>query len=182
MFWALLAQACRKSLSVPGDFILAVNISPSQVRDQWFPEKVLRTLAGNRLSGAPLRDRSHRKRYDRRHSTRQDGADVAEEPRRENRARRFRHRLFVAVLAARAADRQIEDRPKLRRSPWSRIARTPPSSAPWWVWAKRWGSNVTAEGVEDVETADALRAVGCLLGQGYLFGKAIEMPIYASNT
>ncbi|MBK6704034.1 MAG: EAL domain-containing protein [Caulobacteraceae bacterium] len=44
MFWALLAQACRKALDAPGEFILAVNISPSQVRDQWFPEKVLRTL------------------------------------------------------------------------------------------------------------------------------------------
>ncbi len=44
MFWALLAQACRKALDAPGEFILAVNISPSQIRDQWFPEKVLRTL------------------------------------------------------------------------------------------------------------------------------------------
>ncbi len=50
MFWALLAQACRKALDAPGEFMLAVNISPSQMRDQWFPEKVLRTLAAKPAS------------------------------------------------------------------------------------------------------------------------------------
>ncbi|MGE3143352.1 MAG: putative bifunctional diguanylate cyclase/phosphodiesterase, partial [Hyphomonadaceae bacterium] len=52
MFWGLLARACRDALKAPGEFTLSVNISPSQVRDQWFPEKVLRT-AGE--AGFPVR-------------------------------------------------------------------------------------------------------------------------------
>jgi EAL domain-containing protein (putative c-di-GMP-specific phosphodiesterase class I) len=43
---------------------------------------------------------------------------------------------------------------------------------------KALGLNVTAEGVEDEETALALRDLGCGLAQGYLFGKAIPKPIY----
>ena len=30
MFWALLAQACRRALGCAGEFMLAVNISPSK--------------------------------------------------------------------------------------------------------------------------------------------------------
>jgi EAL domain-containing protein (putative c-di-GMP-specific phosphodiesterase class I) len=43
---------------------------------------------------------------------------------------------------------------------------------------KALGLNVTAEGVEDVDTVDALKAINCGLGQGYLFGAAAEFPIY----
>ncbi|MBK6704035.1 MAG: EAL domain-containing protein [Caulobacteraceae bacterium] len=38
---------------------------------------------------------------------------------------------------------------------------------------------MTAEGVEDEETAAALRAMGCELAQGYLYGAATEFPQYA---
>jgi EAL domain-containing protein (putative c-di-GMP-specific phosphodiesterase class I) len=31
---------------------------------------------------------------------------------------------------------------------------------------------VTAEGIEDEQVCDYLREIGCLQGQGYLFGKA----------
>jgi EAL domain-containing protein (putative c-di-GMP-specific phosphodiesterase class I) len=37
---------------------------------------------------------------------------------------------------------------------------------------------VTAEGVESMETADALRALGCEQAQGFLFGK----PVSANET
>ena len=43
---------------------------------------------------------------------------------------------------------------------------------------KALGLEVTAEGVEDEATAEALRAMGCHLAQGYLFGAAIEFPRY----
>jgi EAL domain-containing protein (putative c-di-GMP-specific phosphodiesterase class I) len=43
---------------------------------------------------------------------------------------------------------------------------------------KALGLKVTAEGVEDVATADALRVMGCEFAQGFLYGAAIELPNY----
>ena len=40
------------------------------------------------------------------------------------------------------------------------------------------GLVVTAEGVEDFETARALRDIGCDYGQGYAYGKAAAFPFY----
>jgi EAL domain-containing protein (putative c-di-GMP-specific phosphodiesterase class I) len=40
------------------------------------------------------------------------------------------------------------------------------------------GLEVTAEGVEDGATAEALTAMGCEFAQGYLFGPAVEFPSY----
>jgi EAL domain-containing protein (putative c-di-GMP-specific phosphodiesterase class I) len=45
---------------------------------------------------------------------------------------------------------------------------------------KALGLQVTAEGVEDSETADALRAMGCDFAQGFLYGPAGEAPHYAN--
>jgi EAL domain-containing protein (putative c-di-GMP-specific phosphodiesterase class I) len=44
---------------------------------------------------------------------------------------------------------------------------------------KALGLQVTAEGVEDEATAEALRAMGCEFAQGYLYGAAIELPHYS---
>jgi EAL domain-containing protein (putative c-di-GMP-specific phosphodiesterase class I) len=43
------------------------------------------------------------------------------------------------------------------------------------------GLQVTAEGVEDEATGDALRAMGCEFAQGYLYGSAVELPAYCNN-
>jgi EAL domain-containing protein (putative c-di-GMP-specific phosphodiesterase class I) len=40
------------------------------------------------------------------------------------------------------------------------------------------GLQVTAEGVEDAATADALRQMNCEFAQGFLYGPAIEFPRY----
>jgi EAL domain-containing protein (putative c-di-GMP-specific phosphodiesterase class I) len=45
---------------------------------------------------------------------------------------------------------------------------------------KALGLKVTAEGVEDEATAEALRAMGCEFAQGYLYGAAAELPSYLS--
>jgi EAL domain-containing protein (putative c-di-GMP-specific phosphodiesterase class I) len=44
---------------------------------------------------------------------------------------------------------------------------------------KALGLEVTAEGVEDKATADALCAMGCELAQGFLYGAAVESPHYS---
>lgn len=45
LFWALLPRSCEEALRVSSSLRIAVNLSPSQVLDQWFPQKVLRALA-----------------------------------------------------------------------------------------------------------------------------------------
>ena len=59
---------------------------------------------------------------------------------------------------------------RLTRSGLSIVEWNPISGAP---------LEVTAEGIEDAPTMDALRGMGCQFGQGYLFGAAIEHPVYA---
>jgi EAL domain-containing protein (putative c-di-GMP-specific phosphodiesterase class I) len=43
--------------------------------------------------------------------------------------------------------------------------------------ARALGLKVTAEGVEDEATAEALRGMGCELAQGYLYGHAVAVPL-----
>jgi diguanylate cyclase (GGDEF)-like protein len=180
MFWALLAQACRKSLDAPGEFRLAVNISPSQVRDQWFPEKVLRTLRetgfpAQRLEievteSAMIGDMERAKTA--LMSLKNQGVKIALDDFGTGYSSLFLlralpidklkiDRSFVASLTA---DR--ENATIVRALVGLGIAL---------------GLEVTAEGVEDGPTADALRAMGCEFAQGYLFGPAIEFPSYVED-
>lgn len=178
MFWTLLAQACRKALDVPGDFTLAVNISPSQVRDQWFPEKVLRTLKetgfpAQRLEievteSAMIGDVQRAKTA--LMSLKNQGVKVALDDFGTGYSSLFLlrelpidklkiDRSFVATLTADRENATI-------------------------VGAlvglgKALGLTVTAEGVEDRETAEALAAMNCEFAQGFLYGAAAELPIYA---
>jgi EAL domain-containing protein (putative c-di-GMP-specific phosphodiesterase class I) len=43
------------------------------------------------------------------------------------------------------------------------------------------GLKITAEGVEDRATADALHAMGCELAQGFLFGHARQAPVFQAG-
>jgi diguanylate cyclase (GGDEF)-like protein len=180
MFWALLAQACRKALAAPGEFVLAVNISPSQVRDQWFPEKVLRTLRetgfpAQRLEievteSAMIGDIQRAKSS--LMSLKNQGVKIALDDFGTGYSSLFLlralpidklkiDRSFVATLTA---DR--ENATIVRALVGLGIAL---------------GLQVTAEGVEDGATADALRAMGCEFAQGYLYGAAVELPDYANT-
>ncbi len=177
MFWALLAEACRKALSAPGEFILAVNISPSQVRDQWFPEKVLRTLKetgfpAQRLEievteSAMIGDIQRAKTA--LLSLKNQGVKIALDDFGTGYSSLFllrelpidKIKIDRSFVSAMIADREC-----------ATIVGALVGLG------KALGLNVTAEGVEDIETANALRALGCGLGQGYLYGAAIAEPIY----
>jgi diguanylate cyclase (GGDEF)-like protein len=177
MFWALLAQACRKALDAPGQFILAVNISPSQVRDQWFPEKVLRTL---RECGFPPQrleievtesamigdiDRARTSLM----SLKNQGVKVALDD-------------FGTGYSSLALLRALPiDKLKIDRSFVGSLTRDRENATIVGALVglgKALSLQVTAEGVEDEETAEALRAMGCEFAQGYLFGAAVELPCY----
>jgi diguanylate cyclase (GGDEF)-like protein len=178
MFWALLAQACRKALEAPGEFVLAVNISPSQVRDQWFPEKVLRTL---RETGFPAQ------RLEIEVTESAMIGDVARAKTSlmslKNQGVRIALDDFGTGYSSLFLLRELPiDKLKIDRSFVARITTDRENETI--VGAliglgKALGLKVTAEGVEDEATADALRAMGCEFAQGYLYGQAIEFPQYA---
>jgi diguanylate cyclase (GGDEF)-like protein len=177
MFWALFAQACNKSLSAPGDFVLAVNISPSQVRDQWFPEKVLRTL---RETGFP----PHRLEIEVTESamigdiTRAKASLLS----LKNQGVRIALDDFGTGYSSLFLLRELPiDKLKIDKSFVMTLTADKENSTI--VGAliglgRALGLKVTAEGVEDEETAERLRAMGCELAQGFLFGAAAEKPVY----
>ena len=177
MFWALLAQACRKALSAPGEFQLAVNISPSQVRDQWFPEKVLRTL---KETGFP----SQRLEIEVTESAMIGDIQRAKTAllSLKNQGVKIALDDFGTGYSSLFLLRELPiDKLKIDRSFVSSM--TVDRECATIVGAlvglgKALGLNVTAEGVEDIETVTALKAIGCGLAQGYLFGAAIAEPIY----
>ncbi len=180
MFWALLAQACRKALQAPGDFILAVNISPSQVRDQWFPEKVLRTL---KETGFPPQ---------RLEIEVTESAMIGDIQRAKTSLMSLKNQGVKIALddfgtgySSLSLLRALPiDKLKIDRSFVSSMTTDPESATIVGALVglgRALGLAVTAEGVEDAATVSALTAMGCDLGQGYLFGAAIESPHYDLN-
>jgi len=178
MFWTLLAQACRKALEAPGDFMLAVNISPSQVRDQWFPEKVLRTLKetgfpAQRLEievteSAMIGDVQRAKTA--LMSLKNQGVKIALDDFGTGYSSLF-------LLRELPIDKLKIDRSFVATLTADRENATIVGALVGLGMAL--GLTVTAEGVEDRDTADALAAMNCEFAQGFLYGAAIEMPTYA---
>lgn len=175
MFWVLLAQACRKALAAPGDFALCVNISPSQVRDQWFPEKVLRTL---RETGFP----AHRLEIEVTETAMIDDLSRAKVSllSLKNQGVRIALDDFGTGYSSLMLLRELPiDKLKIDRSFVMTLIED--KGAATIVGAlvglgMALGLEVTAEGVEDEQIAGVLRQMGCQYGQGYLFGKATETP------
>jgi diguanylate cyclase (GGDEF)-like protein len=180
MFWALLAQACQKALSAPGQFMLAVNISPSQVRDQWFPEKVLRTLKetgfpAQRLEievteSAMIGDMERAKAS--LMSLKNQGVKVALDDFGTGYSSFY-------LLRALPIDKLKIDRSFVSAMTTDRESATIVGALV--GLGKALGLEVTAEGVEDAATVDALAAMGCHLGQGFLFGAAVADPLYEAR-
>lgn len=177
MFWTLLAQACRKALDAPGDFILAVNISPSQVRDQWFPEKVLRTL---RETGFPAQ---------RLEIEVTESAMIGDVQRAKTALMSLKNQGVKIALddfgtgySSLFLLRELPiDKLKIDRSFVSTLTADRENATIVGALVglgKALGLSVTAEGVEDQATADALAAMNCEFVQGYLYGAAIELPSY----
>ncbi|MGD9967608.1 MAG: putative bifunctional diguanylate cyclase/phosphodiesterase [Hyphomonadaceae bacterium] len=180
MFWALLAQACRRALDAQGDFVLAVNISPSQVRDQWFPEKVLRTL---RETGFPAQ------RLEIEVTESAMIGDVARAKMSllslKNQGVRIALDDFGTGYSSLFLLRELPiDKLKIDRSFVARLTSDRENATIVGALVglgKALGLQVTAEGVEDDATAEALRAMGCEFAQGFLYGAAIELPEYAAH-
>lgn len=178
MFWTLLAQACRKALDAPGDFMLAVNISPSQVRDQWFPEKVLRTL---KETGFPAQ---------RLEIEVTESAMIGDVQRAKTALLSLKNQGVKVALddfgtgySSLFLLRELPiDKLKIDRSFVSTLTADRENATIVGALVglgMALGLTVTAEGVEDQATADALAAMKCEFAQGYLYGAAVETPSYA---
>ncbi|MFT3729601.1 MAG: EAL domain-containing protein [Terricaulis sp.] len=180
MFWALLAQACRKALEAPGQFMLAVNISPSQIRDQWFPEKVLRTL---RETGFPAQ---------RLEIEVTESAMIGDIQRAKSSLMSLKNQgvrialddfgtgySSLFLLRALPIDKLKIDRSFVMSLITDRENATIVGALV--GLGKALGLQITAEGVEDEATAKALQAMGCQFAQGFLYGAATELPIYDAD-
>lgn len=179
MFWTLLAQACRKALAAPGSFTLAVNISPSQIRDQWFPEKVLRTLRETGFPAPRLEvevtetamfgDMTRAKTA--LASLKNQGVKVALDD-------------FGTGYSSLFLLRELPiDRLKIDCSFVGQMMHNHESATIVGALVglgRALGLDVTAEGVEDAATAAALREMGCVYAQGYLFGAASDTLVDSS--
>ncbi|HVV32954.1 MAG TPA: EAL domain-containing protein [Vitreimonas sp.] len=177
MFWTLLAQACRKALEAPGTFTLAVNISPSQIRDQWFPEKVLRTL---RETGFP----AQRLEIEVTESAMIGDIQRAKSSLMSLKNQGVRIALddfgtgYSSLFLLRALP---IDKLKIDRSFVSSLVTDRESATIVGALVglgKALGLQITAEGVEDEATSKALQTMGCEFAQGFLYGAAIETPHY----
>jgi EAL domain-containing protein (putative c-di-GMP-specific phosphodiesterase class I) len=180
MFWALLAQSCRKALDAPGEFNLAVNISPSQVRDQWFPEKVLRTLRETNFPAQRLEIEVT------------ESAMIGDVARAKSSLMSLKNQGVRVALddfgtgySSLFLLRELPiDKIKIDRSFVSRLVTDRESGTIVGALVglgRALGLQVTAEGVEDAETAEALTRLGCEFAQGFLFGAAGPAPLYAAN-
>ena len=168
----VLRRACTDASHLPGDCVVAVNISPVQFGSRDFVQRVRQIVSETGIDLARLETRSDRNRHDA--GSPACGCDSLRTGRHGHfrRGRRFRDRLFQSELSHRfplqeAQDRPINSsrvwRPTTVRAPWC-----PPLSASPGHWVFAPSPRVS----KPKGQATLLRAAGCDVVQGFLFGKA----------
>ncbi len=169
------AAACRDAVQWPAHIKVAVNLSPVQFRRGDIVATVKAALAESGLAAErlELEITEFGSADERRIQPRQ--AAYAQEPRHLHRARRFRHRLFIVQLSADIPFDKI----KIDKSFIADLTTRSDSSAiacAITALARILNIKVTAEGVETSEQLTLLRAAGCNLAQGFLFGRLARPP------
>jgi EAL domain-containing protein (putative c-di-GMP-specific phosphodiesterase class I) len=172
-----LSQSCTSALKADGDFGIAVNISPSQIRDDWFPQKVMRTLREHNFpphrleievtETAMISDSARAKNV--LVSLKNQGVRVALDDFGTGYS-------SLALLRSLPIDKVKIDRSFVTNMLVEKENATIVNAIV--GLGRALGLVVTAEGIEDFETARALRDIGCDFGQGYVFGKAVAEPVY----
>ena len=146
-----------------------VNLSVAELRDPDLVKNVLASIEESGIEPRPARDRDHRVPAARRR--RRGALPRAARARRQDRARRLRHRLLVAVLPALAAAGHAEDRQAVHRRPDRRAAARSSFVGMIVDLARTLELEVIAEGIETAEQLAALRELKAGLGQGYFLGR-----------
>lgn len=168
----MLRASCLVARDWPAKLTLSINISPIQLKDPWFATRILAILTETGFAPGRLIIEVTENAII-------DDIDTAREVFRSLQGVGIRIALddFGKGFSSLYHLRQLKfDHLKIDRSFVHDM--TSPESAKI-VSAvtglgKSLGLPVTAEGVETQEEADALRALGCELAQGFLFGKPLD--------
>lgn len=170
IFWALLPRACAEAQRVSPSVSIALNLSPSQVLDKWFPHKVLKALAAAGLPPSRLEIEMT------------ETALFSDLPATRGALEGLRNQGVRVALddfgVGFSSLSLLRDLPitkvKIDQSFVSGIVSNP--SAASLVkgvisLCDSLGLATTAEGIEDPQVADLLAQWGCKYGQGYLLGR-----------
>jgi diguanylate cyclase (GGDEF)-like protein len=169
---SILDRACREAQAWPGAPRISLNISPMQLKDGALPQKLLRVLAG---CGFPARRLEIEITEDALItdfeaarailiSLKNQGVHIALDDfgTGYSSLRHLRELPFDVLKIDRSFVQSMTDSDEART-----LIKTIVSLA------KNLGLGVTAEGIETEADANALRALGCELGQGYFYGRPV---------
>ncbi len=168
----VLTTACAEAATWPDDIKLAVNVSPVQFKSGTLALKIVAALAASGLPASRLELEITEAVL-----IRDDEAALAilhqlRAHRGADRARRFRHRLFLAELSAALSVRQDQDRPLLRQRH-RRAGRLLLHRAGGGQHRRRAPHDHDGGRRRDPSSSsELLRTLGCSEMQGYLFSQA----------
>jgi diguanylate cyclase (GGDEF)-like protein len=177
---AILQRACSEALAWPGAPRISLNISPMQIKDAALPQKLLKVLAScgfpaGRLEIEITEDALITDFEAARAilvSLRNRGVHIALDDfgTGYSSLRHLRELPFDVLKIDRSFVQSMSESEDARTLIKTIVAL-----------AKNLGLGVTAEGIETAADADALRALGCELGQGYLFGRPVGGAIVSEE-
>ncbi len=166
----ILDRACEESLAWPGGPRISLNISPIQLRDAALPQKLLKVLAARGFPAGRLEIEitedalitdfeAARLALT---SLKNQGVHIALDDfgTGYSSLRHLRELPFDVLKIDRSFVQSMSESDEARIFIKTIVAL-----------AKNLGLGVTAEGIETEGEADALRALGCELGQGYFYGR-----------
>ena len=170
---SVLARACREALAWPGAPRISLNISPVQLKDAALPQKVLKVLteAGfppQRLE-VEITEDALVSDFDAARailvSLKNQGVHIALDDfgTGYSSLRHLRELPFDVLKIDRSFIQSMTDSEEAHT-----LVKTIVSLA------KNLGLGVTAEGIESAEHAQALKALGCEVGQGFHFGRPVS--------
>ncbi len=173
----LMRQAFLAARDWDPTLTLSVNISPVQLRDAWLPQKIIKLLVE---TGFP----AHRLELEITESALFENLPLAQSivGSLKNQGIRIALDDFGTGYSSLAHLRALPfDRIKIDRSFVQAIADNADSAAIVSAITNLGNSlnlPITAEGIEDAEIEERLKAIGCARGQGYLYGR----PMSGANT
>lgn len=169
----LLEQACVDATAWGGDLTLSINVSPTQLKDRWLSEKILRVLTQAGLppqrlkleitENALISEPAHAKSII--ESLKNQGVLLALDDfgTGYSSIQHLRILPFDNVKIDRSFITGIERDPEAHRMAVSMIHL-----------AFNLGLSVVAEGVESAGVLAILKEIGCAEGQGYFFGRPVS--------
>ena len=172
------SEACRqvqawRAAHPQRPLAMAVNISGRQLQEPAISADVRAALAGTGLEPVGVVLEITESVLMQQTETVHRASAAAQGARRAARDRRLRHRLLVAQLPAALPDRHPQDRQAVRRRTSAPGAETRPWPARSSGWATRSSSTPSPRASSGRDQRDALLELGCDLGQGHYFSRAL---------